>query len=297
MKTKVLIAVLIIGALLCSGIVGADKPAKETVQKVKFVHYKDDSSDAKEKTPTASPNANPKSVKTPKPTPTATPTEFITPEPTGTAIPEPTKTATPTSTETPTATVTASPTATPTPIQSDLYKLMGVKWNQYPARFYVNPSWSGLDAGAVTDEVLAALGTWDAEVGVDLATYAGATETAMNNNGRSEIYWTPISDTRIIATTTAFFTSSGIFEADIQMNSLLPWGIDTDGEGTQFTLTDRFDVRNIATHEAGHAFGLNDLYESSAADLTMYGYSTRGQTKKISLGYGDILGIQSLYRA
>lgn len=32
-----------------------------------------------------------------------------------------------------------------------------------------------------------------------------------------------------------------------------------------------------------------------ARDLTMYGYSVPGETKKISLGLGDRLGIEKLY--
>jgi len=140
---------------------------------------------------------------------------------------------------------------------------------------------------------MAALSAWDAEVSVNLAEYGGAT----TGNGRNDVIWTPITDTRIIGITTLTSTSGGIIEADIMLNSLLPWGIDPDGEGTQFTMTDRFDVPNIATQEAGHAFGLGDLYDASAADLTMYGYSSRGQTRKISLGNGDILGIQALYGA
>jgi hypothetical protein len=62
-------------------------------------------------------------------------------------------------------------------------------------------------------------------------------------------------------------------------------------------MTDRFDVRTIVTHEEGHAFGLSDLCESSAADLTMYGYSSRGQTKRLSLGRGDLPGVQALFGA
>ena len=58
-----------------------------------------------------------------------------------------------------------------------------------------------------------------------------------------------------------------------------------------------FDIQNIATHEFGHPVGLDDLYDEIYSELTMYGYSSKGETKKCSLEEGDVLGAQSLYRA
>jgi hypothetical protein len=56
------------------------------------------------------------------------------------------------------------------------------------------------------------------------------------------------------------------------------------------------DLQNIATHEFGHN-GLADLKPLKDAELTMYYASSLGETKKRSLGVGDILGIQALYGA
>ncbi len=55
------------------------------------------------------------------------------------------------------------------------------------------------------------------------------------------------------------------------------------------------DLQNIATHELGHGAGLIDLYDAVASEQTMYGYSTKGETKKRDLNTGDIAGIQDLY--
>ena len=55
------------------------------------------------------------------------------------------------------------------------------------------------------------------------------------------------------------------------------------------------DLQNIAVHELGHSFGLADIYSSSCAEVTMYGYSTEGETKKRTLEQPDITGIQKLY--
>jgi len=55
------------------------------------------------------------------------------------------------------------------------------------------------------------------------------------------------------------------------------------------------DVQNIATHELGHGLGLGDLYQTTAWQETMYGYSDNGETMKRDLYLGDIAGIQALY--
>ena len=52
---------------------------------------------------------------------------------------------------------------------------------------------------------------------------------------------------------------------------------------------------NSVTHEAGHVVGLGDLKDKIYSELTMYGYSEEGETKKISLENGDKLGTQFLY--
>ena len=57
----------------------------------------------------------------------------------------------------------------------------------------------------------------------------------------------------------------------------------------------KMDFENIATHELGHAVGMSDLYNSTCANETMYGYAAYGETKKRDLNAGDISGISKLY--
>ena len=57
----------------------------------------------------------------------------------------------------------------------------------------------------------------------------------------------------------------------------------------------KYDAQDILTHEIGHWLGLDDIYDSTQKDLTMYGYGRKGELKKNTLETGDILGIQSLY--
>lgn len=57
-----------------------------------------------------------------------------------------------------------------------------------------------------------------------------------------------------------------------------------------------YDVWNVATHESGHTIGLDGDFESSSdTELTMYCCVSYGETKKRTLGRGDILGMRALY--
>ena len=55
------------------------------------------------------------------------------------------------------------------------------------------------------------------------------------------------------------------------------------------------DLRNIATHEIGHAFGLLNMYMSKSTELIMHVYSEEGEAKKRDLESGDIAVVQKLY--
>jgi len=180
------------------------------------------------------------------------------------------------------------------------YKLHmgGVKWSTLPVTYHVDPY--SAPAGAVS-EVQAAFETWDSVVASEVFNNAIENENAQPslNTGNVDyvntVTWRPKPASVIAVTYFAHYRGSKeLIEFDIIFNSNLPWGIDPDGEGTAYTITE-FDVRNIATHEAGHTLVLDDLYRPKTRELTMYGYSENGETKKISLGLGDTLGIQKLY--
>ncbi len=55
------------------------------------------------------------------------------------------------------------------------------------------------------------------------------------------------------------------------------------------------DFENIATHELGHTFGLDDLFTDACSEETMFGFASLGETKKGSLEGGDVTGILELY--
>ncbi|MET7656128.1 matrixin family metalloprotease [Streptomyces sp. NPDC005486] len=55
-----------------------------------------------------------------------------------------------------------------------------------------------------------------------------------------------------------------------------------------------YDIRSVATHEAGHVFGLGHS-GTGHENLTMYANSFACSTDARTLGKGDVLGLRSLY--
>jgi hypothetical protein len=55
----------------------------------------------------------------------------------------------------------------------------------------------------------------------------------------------------------------------------------------------RYNVRSVATHESGHALGLDHV--SGSPDLTMYPTASPCDAAPYTLGYGDVLGLRALY--
>ncbi len=79
-----------------------------------------------------------------------------------------------------------------------------------------------------------------------------------------------------------------ILEFDVLFDNDYPWG---NGQEDGSVM----DLQNIATHELGHGLGLDDVYDSSCAEVTMYGYSELGEIDKRTLEASDIEGLLKLY--
>ena len=96
---------------------------------------------------------------------------------------------------------------------------------------------------------------------------------------------------------TYIWTEDGrLADADTIFNKRYSWtSTDYDGHNDCGGTRKSFDLRNIATHEFGHWTGLGDLYNQESRDLTMYGFASRGELKKTTLGLGDITAIRGLW--
>ena len=187
----------------------------------------------------------------------------------------------------------------PAPDQTTGFKLMGMKWASFPVTYHVDPAGSGLVSDAVHAEFSKAFDAWDS-VSEGVVFIRGEPMTPGAADGKNDVSFALLPETNVIAVTTVWYytISKEIAEADIQMNTRMPWGIDADGEGGgSISPRSAYDVRNIATHEIGHVCGLADLYTSRSRELTMYGYGAKEEVKKDSLAAGDKAGLVKLYGA
>jgi hypothetical protein len=172
--------------------------------------------------------------------------------------------------------------------QDDFKKIAGgVKWSS-AVSYEVNPTGSDLDNAIVLNTLNASLESWDSKTSFELfASLTQTTETSIGYDDTNRVIWEALSP-GVIAVNYLWYNpaTKQIVESDIIFNTGYTWK--TTGA------SDAMDLQNIATHEFGHN-GLNDLRPPKDWALTMYAYSSLGETYKQTLGNGDILGIQELY--
>jgi len=110
----------------------------------------------------------------------------------------------------------------------------------------------------------------------------------------NEVYFADVSDANAIAVTIVW----GIFGGKPANRELVEWDQvydDIDFDWSASGEADKMDFESIATHELGHSVGLDDLYELSCDQETMYGYAGEGEINKRDLEAGDIAGVNKLY--
>lgn len=176
------------------------------------------------------------------------------------------------------------------------YKTLGVKWKTLPVNYTINPINSdGLSVDFVVGAISAAAETWDDATGSEVFNNNYTIDTSAEygvQDYENAIVFGNYADPNVIGVTSIWYTRRGkrLVEFDMLFNDSYLWGDATATSAPIF-----MDLENIATHELGHALGLDDIYNSSCSIVTMYGYSTEGDIEKRTLEPADILGIQKLY--
>ncbi|MHB0976448.1 MAG: matrixin family metalloprotease [Candidatus Aquicultorales bacterium] len=182
------------------------------------------------------------------------------------------------------------------------YKYTGLHWaSSTPSIGYVvdsTNSWN-LQEADIRTATAVGLSAWNAaNTNVSFTDEGTTALTSFPGNatdGKNSISFAPISaiySNAIAITYSWYYTGTKeIFEVDTIFNDDLPWSINAYGA----TFSGSFDYQNILTHEVGHWFVLGDLYTTKTSELTMYGYGSMGETKKDTLGAGDIRGINAIY--
>jgi hypothetical protein len=178
-----------------------------------------------------------------------------------------------------------------------------IKWStgDFPVSYYINQNGTP-DCPNEFTAIQNAFQTWENECRSFLDyTYAGTTNrTTPIQDGYNVCYWYESNwpyGSNIIAICHYWYTywyhgsyidSVRLDEFDISFNGVnYTWS--SSGEAG------KMDVENVTAHEAGHSFGLADLYAVADSQKTMYGYINNGETKKRTLEQDDRDGIAYLY--
>lgn len=114
-----------------------------------------------------------------------------------------------------------------------------------------------------------------------------------NYDGQNIISWGRTSGSALAVTYTWYNTSTHVVaEEDTIFNSKFSWAW-SNQENCAYQ--GYYDAQNILTHELGHWMGLDDKYDSSFINNTMYGYGSPTEVKKNTLATGDIAAVDLLY--
>ena len=159
------------------------------------------------------------------------------------------------------------------------YSYSGLHWPSGSVGYSVYTTGGPLGAGAA---VRAGFQPWNGAGAAFSFVYGGG--------GVNAVSWGPIDGPGgTLAITYIYYRASSniIYECQTTFDTAESWG--TDGSAS------KYDVQNVAAHESGHWLSLDDLYQDQYSDMTMYGYASLGETKKRTLAWGDIAGIQFIY--
>lgn len=147
-------------------------------------------------------------------------------------------------------------------------------------------------ASSASSAIAAAAQTWAAADADKQLTFAGTTDISRPRyDGNNVVLWKLLPGRTVAAAYVWYHPSTGeVLDADMVLNTRVAWAANNPANGDCGGVAGAYDAQAIVTHEFGHWFGLEDLYNASTTDLTMHGIVTVGELKKASLGEGDRLG-------
>ncbi|MGQ0537299.1 MAG: matrixin family metalloprotease [Methanobacteriota archaeon] len=168
------------------------------------------------------------------------------------------------------------------------YCLEGPKWKvtALPVHYRVNENTGDLSGeGALVNAGFAA---WenDGPSFMDW-TYDGSTAiTTMAFDGTNAVFWRAVNQNYLAVASYWYYTGTPydhMAQFDVQFDDSDAW--------SNGAVSGRFDVQSVATHEAGHALGLDHINDGNQV---MNPTISSGTTKR-TLGSGDLAGLRVLY--
>jgi hypothetical protein len=205
--------------------------------------------------------------------------------------------------------------------EQDGYIYSGYHWSdaKIPVHYLINPKLPRSKvSSAYVEGIKAAFQTWEDDPDSYMKfTYNGTTNAGISSlRGRMDrknvVGWADLNSVPwlgpdVIAVSVYWYNTDTLelAEVDVAMNSKgFTWWQTPSQTGDPDTWTwpnsqnssaYDVDVQNIMTHEAGHCLVLDDLYDPSNSDETMYGYADEFELNKRSLENADIAGIGVIY--
>ncbi len=175
----------------------------------------------------------------------------------------------------------------------------GAAWKVDPEPFVFDQA--VLNAGERLGLMGLAISAWEGAAGKKilgdgLVGEVSLSELGTTVNGLNEVTFGRFEDPSIIAMTIVW----GIWSGPPAGRQLLEWDMVFGDESWAWWYGEKprpltfTDFLSIATHEVGHAMGM-DHPSDACTEETMYAYSEWSETKKRDLNAGDIAGIQKLY--
>lgn len=186
------------------------------------------------------------------------------------------------------------------------YLANGAKWKSAESWVMNTTNANSLDGTDLFNTQATALAKWEDAAdgtvgggpgynifGGGSATSATLVADTSSPDNQNEVYFANVSSPGAIAVTIVW----GIFAGPPQGRELVEWDQVYDDVDFDWSLTGesgKMDFDNIASHEDGHAGGM-DHPDDSCTEETMYRFSSNGEIKKRDLNTGDITGVNALY--
>jgi hypothetical protein len=181
------------------------------------------------------------------------------------------------------------------------------RWSQASLTVTVDPTLASLTPAA-RDAIASAFGAWlSCGASLPQLTFdASSTPGQAVQDGVNRLLFGPITvagEEKALAITISYADeeTGTIIEADTIFNSAYSWGDIGAGASSSASSPDddgascggQYDLQNVATHEAGHFFGLGEDYQDEST--TMFASSKLCQTSKRTLTPSDTSVVSTLY--
>ena len=167
------------------------------------------------------------------------------------------------------------------------------KWPSVPVTFYINGANSDVTSTAASTALQYAMNVWNTQSGSSFRYHYGgsASDTSTRYDNRNVVFFRNTTNGGAIATTYSWWDSSNrLLDSDIVVwDGGFRFFTGSSGCGTYANAA---YLEDVATHEFGHALGLN--HSSSSGATMQSGYSYCSQTQR-TLASDDINGAKALY--